>query len=154
MISNMFWETYKNKIFLIAGAGILVAAFFGIRWYGNAQWAKGEERGRQNVADMLIKEKEEEWAAREKEISLKEKQATQKLDDLTYAANTIHQARATLIKNFDITLKEMEAERVEAYRYAGSVPDTDLIDELRAISRELAGTSKRPGDEADTGTAP
>ena len=134
---------------------IIGALFLALRWYGNKQWEKGVEEGFVRAATEIEKVKKAEWAEREKEIAVKEKQANQKLDDLTYAANAVHSARATLIKNFDVTLKEMENNRVEAYRYAGSVADNDLVFELRAVSRELAAAgTNSAGDEADSWSAP
>ena len=135
-------------------AAIVIALFVGVRWYGNQQWAKGEAQGRQFVADQLIKEKKNEWAEREREITAKEAQADQRLEDLTQAAQAVHAARAVLMKNFDVTLKEMEADRVESYRYAGAVPDADLIAELRAISGTLAGYADPAGTPSDTWPTP
>ena len=151
---KQLWASPKVKI--IAVVGIVTGLLFIGRWHGNRQWTAGEREGRQNVAAQITKEKEAEWAAREEEITALEAQASQRLDDLTQASNAVNAARATLIKNFDITLKELEADRVESYRYAGAVADADLISELRAISGRLAtaGRADGSGTPPDTRTAP
>jgi len=55
-----------------------------------------------------------------------------------------------------LTLKELEGNRVEAYRFAGSVADVDLISELRAVSGALASAGRADGSgaPADIGPAP
>jgi hypothetical protein len=160
------WTTVLNWIISPTGrktaicAVIAIALFVGVRWYGNRQWAQGAEEGFVRAVTKIERVKRAEWAERERDIAAKEAQAKQRLQDLTQAAQAVHAARAVLIKNFDVTLKELEADRVESYRYAGSVPDADLIAALRAASGALADAGDEPGHAdaagtpSDTRTAP
>jgi len=128
--------------------------FAGVRRYGNRQWAQGVEEGFVRAATEIERVKRAEWAERERDIRGREAQANQRLADLTQAATAVNTARAALIRNFDVTLKEMEADHVESYRYAGAVADADLIAELRAISGTLAGRADHAGTATDTRSAP
>jgi hypothetical protein len=133
---------------------ICIAGFIGVQWYGNKQWTKGVEEGFIKAATEIERLKKAEWAEREREIAAKEAEANQRLETLTQATQAVHAARATLIRNFDITLKELESDRVESYRFAGAVADADLIAELRAISGTLAGYADTGGTSPDTRPAP
>ena len=124
---------------------ICIVGFIGIRWYGNHQWTKGVEAGATRVTAEIERVKRAEWAEREREIAAKDAEANQRLENLTQAAQAVQAARGALTKNFNATLKNLEADRVESYRFAGVVPDADLIAELRAISESLADAGGRAG---------
>jgi len=149
-------QAHKMTVTIIGIIGILLAGGAALRWYGNAQWSKGVEKGRQGVADQIIKDKEQEWAERDEAITAKNREADRRLTDIMDAAKAVQNARTVLMQNFDVTLKEMEVARVEAYRYAGTVADADLISELRAVSRELAnpGSADGDGDARYSGSTP
>jgi len=158
MLTQIIAKITKGKL-TKAGVVIIIVgviAFIGlyVRAYGNAQWKQGVEEGFVRAATEIERMKKTEWAEREKNIAVREAEADRRLEDVIYAVNAVNNARAALFKNFDNTLKELENNRVEAYRYAGAVADADLISELRAVSGELAGRSDAAGTADDSWPAP
>ena len=120
-------------------AAIVIASLLIARWYGNKQWAKGEAEGRRYAADKLTKEKEKEWAERERKLM----DAAAKLREQAGAINTataeLAAARAGLQKSLDTDLERIRNEREKDYISAASVPDDRVWHDIRAASGYLSG---------------
>jgi len=131
MINPISLLTLKWKI--IIGAVAIAGIFLLIRWYGNRQWAKGETQGRQFMAMEMEKAKQKEWAAKEADI------ATQKAS-LTAAATQLERDRLTINRSLNDRLRAIQ----DAARATTGVvvPDSDLNSAIRAISGQLAATTR------------
>ena len=49
---------------LILCAAVSGGIFYALHWYGNVQWYKGEQKGRESATSELEKVKKAEWAAK------------------------------------------------------------------------------------------
>ena len=45
------------------------AAFYGLRLWGNKQWAKGEQQGRVSMSQELEKQNKAEWTKRQTDLN-------------------------------------------------------------------------------------
>ena len=124
---------------------IVIGLLLITRWYGNHQWAKGEAQGRQYVSDKLIKEKEKEWAEREKEIAAARADIADKIKTLNRATARMITERAEMKMSFDADLERLRNEREKDYATAASVPDDRVWLDIRTASGELARNPRQRG---------
>ena len=137
---GQLWAIPKVKVFTIVGVvAIVICSFVGVRWYSNKQWAKGEQAGRQNVAEWLIKEKQAEWDTRERQIENSKAIIEEQMRALNRVTAEVVSARLTLRDQYAALAATANAERSADERVIASVPDSELRAAIRAISRELAG---------------
>lgn len=144
-LTTLWANPLVRKIALYGG--IAVVALLLLRWWGNAQWAKGEAQGRLQMAEEITKAKTEEWEAREAEI---EKQAAAIAEDrmqLEAEEASIRRDRANLSRSLSDGLKRIEDARNEAYIETAIVPDDELWGAIRIVSGQL---SSQRGGEADS----
>jgi len=127
----------RMKIGIYAAIGI--ALLFTVRWYGNRQWTKGVESGRQYAADRIIREKEAEWKEREAQLEKSKTLVENQLQTLNRATAEIVSARKVLRDEYATLAANAAAERKADERVIISVPDSELRSAIRTISRELAG---------------
>ena len=118
---------------------IVIASLLIARWYGNKQWTKGESEGRQFVADQLIREKEKEWAARERQIAETKAMLEEQTLILNHATTEIINARAQLRDQYTALTARETVRREADEKIITAVPDSELRAAIRAISAELAG---------------
>ena len=118
---------------------IVIGSLLIARWYGNKQWAKGESEGRQFVADQLIREKEKEWAARERQIAETKAMLEEQTLILNHATTEIINARAQLRDQYTALTARETVRREADEKIITAVPDSELRAAIRAISAELAG---------------
>jgi len=118
--------------------GLLLAGV----WYGNSQWAKGEQSGRENAASWLLKEKQADWDAREQQIETSIAMMEDQMRTLNRVTAEVVTARVTLRDQYAMLAATVTAERSADEKIVASVPDSELRAAIRAISRELAGSGQ------------
>ena len=132
------WIIRNWKPCLIAIATI--SLFFAVRWWGNHQWAKGEQKGRLSVAADIEKAKLEEWKARENTILAEEKELASERQQAARTTEQLNRDREALRRSLADSMRVISDERMEGYVFAAATPDDRVWTDIRAISRELAGT--------------
>ena len=126
----------------LIGLGI-VSLFFAVRWWGNHQWAKGEQKGRQSAAADIEKAKAAEWAVERSAIAAEAKELASEKQQLERIVEQLSRDREALRSSLNASARATERERMEGYANAASVPDDRVWTDIRAISRELAGVDAR-----------
>lgn len=119
-------------------AAIVTAVALGLRWYGNRQWAAGEERGRQTMAREMERQKRAEWEARERELAAAADSLEGEKRALTAATEQIARDRASISRSLNDALERIRAERMSHYADAAVVPDSTIWRDVRAVSGQLA----------------
>lgn len=119
------------------GAAILAISWC-LRWWGNSQWLKGEQQGRQTMAREIEREKREEWEDRERALAAAAADIATEKRSLTAATEQIARDRAVLSRSLSDALARIQAERMHNYADASAVPDDRVWDDIRAVSRQLA----------------
>jgi hypothetical protein len=130
----------KRQTTIIIYVAIGISLFVAVRIYGNRQWVLGEAQGRQYVTDRLVKEKEKEWAEREKEIAAAKADIADKINILSRATERMIAERAEMEMSVDTELERIRNEREKGYQSAAAVPDNRVWTDIRAVSGELSGT--------------
>jgi len=129
---------FKFGIFAV----VAVFLFAGIHWYGNRQWSKGEEQGRQAMASTIEKQKQMEWARREKELAAAETEVAEKIEALRYITARMIQERADLQKSLKAEIGRLQDAKMADYQAVAAVADDEIWERLRAVSGELAAYSR------------
>ena len=136
---GQLWAIPKVKVITIAGVvAIVICSFVGVRWYSNKQWAKGEQAGRQNVAEQILREKEKEWADREQQLQETSAKLEEQMRVLNRATAEIITARVALRDSLIETTARATVQREADEKIVFAVPDSDLRAAIRAVSDELA----------------
>jgi hypothetical protein len=123
---------------IIIYAGVIAAICYGLRLWGNRQWQKGETAGRQFVAAQLEKQKQVEWAAKEKAISAAAANITTEKQALVAAASQLAQDRATINLSLKSALAAATARKEANYATVANIRASDLDAAIRSVSAELA----------------
>jgi hypothetical protein len=121
-------------------AAITLACLYALRLYGNAQWKKGEAKGRITATEAIEKEKIKEWKAKEDALILGAKEIGIEKQAVTEARIQVNVDRANLSRTLKDALAKLQAERGRQYENAVAIPDDKLWDAIRALSGELAST--------------
>ena len=130
-------DFFKSRQFLMAiTIGLLLGMF--ARYYGNKQFERGFQNGKQAVAKEIEKWKLEEWARREKEIAAAEATMELRIKDLHAATADVARQRASIQKTFIADLERVRNEREKDYRTAAAVPDNRVWSDIRDLSIELS----------------
>jgi len=131
----LFWAAYKIKlaIYGLIALGIL----YGLRLYGNRQWAKGELRGRLTVTKDIERQKKAEWKAKESAIALAAQSIDAEKRSVLAATEALAQDRANLSRTLSDAQAALQRERIKAYANAANIGAADLDAAIRAISAEL-----------------
>jgi hypothetical protein len=125
----------KIILFAVATAGIL----YGLRLWGNAQWAKGEKQGRVSAVQTIEKAKKEEWKIKEAEIASKKIKIEKKMVEVDAASKQLMQDKTILIKGLKDELAKIDSKKpTQPFVVVSSVPDSELDGALRSLSNRLA----------------
>jgi hypothetical protein len=123
-------------ILLAAGSGVI---WYGLRLWGNAQWAKGEAQGRITATANIQKAKDSEWKAKESAITADAKAVADEKLAVRAAGERLNQDRANLSRTLKDGLAAIQQERNRNYaNTVAIVPDTALWDAIRTVSGDLA----------------
>jgi hypothetical protein len=131
---------WANPLFrkIIIYCAITLGILYGLRLYGNRQWAKGEAQGRLTVTKDIEKRKAVEWKAKETAIAQAAADLASEKASVAVAIEQLRADRADLSRTLNVTLAQIQRERIRQYANAASVPDNRIWDDIRAVSRELA----------------
>ena len=126
-------QAWLVKLILLAVA--TGAILFALRLWGNEQWRKGEQQGRQAGMEFMEKKKNLEWA--EKEKAQKVKDAELLKDRKTLASDSVANAK-TLRDGLALIRSEMNRDRTIAI----TIPAHELPTAVLSRSRNLADSPK------------
>lgn len=135
-ILSMWAQPWFRKV--VFYAAVILAIFWCLRWWGNSQWLKGEQRGRQTMAREIEREKREEWEARERALAAAAAGIATEKRSLAAATEQIARDRALLSRSLNDALARIQAERLSQYAHAAAVPDSILWRDIREVSGQLA----------------
>jgi hypothetical protein len=127
---------------LLTGGVIAAAVLFGLRLWGNAQWAKGEREGRLSGAADILKAKQAEWTARQKEIAAAAATAARDKAANEALAATIAADRRSARAVLDHVLAQANRTQEANGAKISLIPGDQLDGALRAKSAELAAAPK------------
>lgn len=127
---------------LIIWAAIIAAAAWGIRLYTNRIYSQGKEAGRFEMSTEIIKAKQEEWAAKEKQLQVTAENLAAEKRSIEAAADQLSRDRANISRALSDGLTAIRQERTRQYANAAAVPDDRVWAELRAISEQLASDTR------------
>jgi len=131
------WTNPLARKCIFYGAAIL-GIFLCLRWYGNSQWKRGEQQGRQTMAREIERSKRAEWEARERELATAAADLDAEKHSLAAATEQIARDRATNKEILSVALERIRAERTNHYADAAAVPDDRVWRDIRAVSGQLA----------------
>ena len=114
---------------------LLAVVLLGIRYWGNVQWAKGEQQGRVSGMEFMRKKKDLEWAEREKAQKLE-------IERLLKERLSLASERVSLVKNLKdgLSLIRMEMDRDKTITI--NIPANELPNTVLSRSRNLASSPK------------
>jgi hypothetical protein len=130
------WANPLARKFIIYG-GAALAILLCLRWWGNAQWRKGETAGRIYEAKAIEKAKQSEWAAKDAAIAAAAKNIDSDKQSVKADQEALKRDRANLSRTLSDSLADIQKERMRQYANAAAVPDNRVWEDIRAISREL-----------------
>jgi hypothetical protein len=113
-------------------AGIAVAIFMGLRYWGNTQYYKGDTSGRKAMASEIEKTKAKEWADQEAQIAKDRADVEILIQGNNAQLLALQQARSAASQQFKAQLDTIDARAKEATSNALQVPVSDLPDAIRA----------------------
>jgi len=126
---------------IITYAAIIAAILYGMRLWGNKQWAKGEAQGRLSVAQDIEKKIRAEWKAKEDAIARDAASIATEKRAVAAAAEQLAVTRANLSRSLNTTLAAIQQERNHDYEKVAAVPSNLLDAALRSVSGELTGST-------------
>ncbi len=124
----------KLILLAVASGGIL----YGLRIWGNKQWAKGEAAGRLYEAKAIEKQKQAEWKIKETAIAADAANVAAEKRSVRAAADQLAQDRITIGRTLKDALAGQAAQRNRDYATTANVPDDLLDGAIRTVSRQLA----------------
>jgi DNA-binding transcriptional MerR regulator len=126
--------------------GIIIAAAWGLRMYSNYAYSKGKEAGRLEMADELIKEKQEEWQAREKQLAdqaaAQEKAIAEKRAQVNAQLAEINRQRGETRTALNQFVDTLERQKAKQYENVYSIPAVELDAAIRNLSNRLAAAAE------------
>jgi hypothetical protein len=125
-----------RKITLYVAVGL--ACLYALRLWGNAQWAKGEKRGRVTATEFVEKQKRAEWKEKETALIAAAKEIGAEKQAVVSAKIQVETDRANLSRTLKDALARLQAERGKQYENAAAIPATELDNALRSVSVELS----------------
>jgi hypothetical protein len=129
---------------IILAAGILGAGALALRYYGNRQWYKGEAKGRVYLSQQLEKQKQAEWASKDKQLAIAINQNAQDSASIAAEKARNERERIAITSNLKSSLALIQSERDSNYaNHVVNVPSSMLDGALRDLSSELAGGSPK-----------
>jgi hypothetical protein len=131
------WANQIARKVILYGA-VLLATLYGLRLWGNRQWAKGESQGRIAATADLEKAKAAEWKKREEDLAAGAAKLAVDVKTLGAQRAELAGARASLVDTFSRSMNQIRATREGNNATVFSIPDNQLDGALRDLSRELA----------------
>lgn len=131
------WENpLVRKVVLYAA--IALAVLYGLRLWGNKQWAKGEQQGRVSAAVEMEKDLKAAWKARE--VALSDAAKNLAFERQTWATQTaeLARARAGLQDSLSRSLNQIKTTHEADNAKVIAVAPDQLDAALRTLSAELA----------------
>lgn len=123
--------------------GLVIGGFlFGLRLWGNAQWYKGESKGRENLAKEVLKARQEEWAKVSKVIEEGTKANEEQKATIDNLRQQLSRDSLSLAQNLKKGLAAIQAGREHDYSAIANVSNTELPNAIRAILTDL---ESKPG---------
>jgi len=119
-------------------AAIAAAIVYALRMYGNAQWAKGEAKGRQVVTREIEEQKREEWKKKEAAIAAAAESVEEERRVIRAVADQLAKDRLSIVSGLERSLAVIRQERNRQYESTAVVSDDRLDAALRTVSAELA----------------
>ena len=132
----------RNQRYCLIGLAI-VSLCIAVRLWGNHQWAKGEQQGRQAAASDIEKAKIEEWKARETAIAAGEQALASERRQLGSMSDQLNRDREAWRRSFTDSVSTISTERMDGYAKAAATPDDRVWIDIRIISGQLAGADAR-----------
>lgn len=127
---------------LITYGAVIAAICLCLRWWGNAQWQKGETAGRMYEAKAIEAAKKKEWAAKEGAIVIAAKNLDAEKRAVEAAAEQIRKDRTDLSRSLADSLAAIREERMRQYAHAAAVPDDRVWRDIRVMSGQLAADAR------------
>jgi len=125
--------TYGLIVFLLLLAG---------RWVYNGIYDRGRSAGRVEMAEELIKQKKDEWQARETAIAEKaaaqEQEIKAKRDQVNAQLQEIARARGETRTALNKFIDSLDKEKAKQYENVYSIPAVELDAAIRDLSNQLA----------------
>jgi hypothetical protein len=118
-------------------AAITLAALYCIRLYGNAQWAKGESKGRLNTTQLIEKAKKEEWKRADALLKASEQSLVAERTANDDLKKQLAVDRTEINKNLKNGLAAIQAAQGQANANINSIPASELDNALRKLSNDL-----------------
>lgn len=123
-------------------AAMIALAAWGLRMYSNHAYDQGKQAGRIEMADELIKEKQQEWQAREQQLAdqaaAAEKEIAGKRAQVNAQLAEINRQRADTRTALNRFIETLEREKADQYENVYSIAAGDLDDAIRNLSNKLA----------------
>jgi hypothetical protein len=132
------WNNPLIRKGMLYGAGAL-AVLYGMRLWGNAQWAKGEAKGRQTAVRLIEKAKLDEWKAKERSIAEQAGKLATDRETLEAQFAELRLVRRSLDEGLSRSLKQIDKTREANNAKVSAVPDDLLDGAIRSVSGDLAG---------------
>lgn len=125
-----------RKAAIYVGVGLVI--LYALRLWGNAQWKKGEERGRVNAVDYLEKQKIIEWKVKEEQLELRKAKVETDKAQLLNERKTLDSDREAMQKSLSDGLARFNRQRVKNNETANKIKRSELVPAIRTLSGELA----------------
>lgn len=122
----------------IYGAAILAICLC-LRWWGNAQWAAGEQKGRVSATLELEDKYRADWQAKQKEIERDAAALAADRKALDAQAVQLAQSRRQLQETLSRSLNEISARQKIGNARIDTLSDAELVSAIREQSAKLAG---------------
>ncbi len=119
------------------GAGVL-ALLYGLRLWGNAQWEKGEKKGRETAVQSIEKDKLREWKEKAGVIAAQAGQLEADRKIVDAQSSELQSARRNLETGLSRSLKQIANNHEANNAQVIAVPADRLDNAIRGISGELA----------------
>lgn len=134
---SMLWRNPLVRNIALGIAGSL-AIFWCIRWYGNAQWQKGEQAGRISATTELEEQYRERWSRTAKDIASSAVITAQDRAKVEAQALSLAASRKSLQASLDASLSTIHKANEAANAKVLTVPDSAIDESIRILSAELA----------------
>jgi hypothetical protein len=132
----MWAQPWFRRVVFYAAA--ILGICWCLRWWGNSQWLKGEQQGRQAMAREIERAKQAEWEDRERALAAAGAGIATEKRSLAAATEQIAHDRAALSRSLNDALERIRAERLSHYADAAVVPDSAIWRDIRVVSGQLA----------------
>ncbi len=127
---------------VILGGLAVGAVFYGLRLWGNRQWAAGEQKGRVSMSQELEKQNRAEWAAKQQELDKAYADVDASKKQVEIEKVELERMRLSAQSTLRQVVAAAQAGREVQSAQVISIPPDDLDAALRALSNELAAAKR------------